>query len=641
MALLGMRDVSWGFTEPPLLENITLHVEKGERICLLGRNGVGKSTLLKLLNGELEPDQGEVWRGQGVRVAALDQSVPPGFTGTVFDIVARGLGSHGEALAEYTSLARLDQGQLSPEQSARRDLLQNELDSNRGWELLQGIQDLLTRTDLDPQDGFAHLSAGMKRRVLFARALAREPDVLLLDEPTNHLDIDAILWMEDFIRRQVKTLLFITHDRAFLKQIANRIIELDRGRLRSYSCDYRAYLARREADLAAEGREHARFDKKLSQEEAWIRQGIKARRTRNQGRVRALKKMREAFRARRQKMARAAIHIQEAQRTGKLVIEARGIGKTYGTAPLIQDFSTLIMRGDKVGIIGPNGVGKSTLLRLLLKEEAPDTGRVRHGTHLEAVYFDQLRDQLDLQQSVRANIGEGNDYVTINGVRRHAISYLKDFLFTPDRCRTPVRVLSGGEQNRLLLAKLFLRPANVLVLDEPTNDLDVETLELLEERLFEYTGTLLLVSHDRAFLNNVATRTIAFDGDGRFGEYAGGYDDWLLQKPKPAKVPEKKQAPPPRAKPRPARRRKLTYREQQELEALPQEIDALESEQQELYARMADSAFFKKAKEEIVAVQARLEAVEAAISAGYQRWEELEQVGDGSAGNGSGRGAAA
>ncbi len=628
MALIGMRDVCWGFADPPLLENITLQIEKGERVCLIGRNGVGKSTMLKLFGGKILPDSGDIWRQQGITVAALEQDVPPGFDGTIFDVVAEGLGKKGKALAEYNRICKTPEAMGTPELAKRRDELQHMLDSGGGWDLLRQIESVLSRIRLDPEKKFADLSAGMKRQTLFTRALALEPDLLLLDEPTNHLDIDSIIWMEEFILRHVKTLLFITHDHAFLKKIANRIMELDRGRLVSYDCDYDTYLKRREAAFEAEERQNRVFDKKLSQEEVWIRQSTKARRTRNEGRVRALKKMREACRARRSKTGNVRLQIQEAERTGKLVVEAKDICFSHGENPIVRNFSTVIMRGEKLGIIGPNGVGKTTLLKILLKEITPDTGSVRHGTNLQVVYFDQLRAQLEEQKTVQENIAEGNDFIVFNDQRRHVISYLQDFLFSPERCRTPVYVLSGGEKNRLMLAKLFTKPANVLVLDEPTNDLDAETLELLEELLFDYKGTLLLVSHDRAFLNNVVTSTIAFESKGQVAEYAGGYDDWLMQRPKPEQdpLPEKKSRPKNKQKPMAHKKRKLGYMEKRELEDLPQTIDTLEAEQKELYEAMSDPLFYKKEKVKIAAVKTRLDEVEHEIETAYLRWEELEGI---------------
>jgi ATP-binding cassette subfamily F protein uup len=579
-----MRDVCWGFGGTPLLYNVNLQIEKGQRICLLGRNGVGKSSLLKLLCSTILPDSGDIWRQQGITISDMEQEVPSVSDGTIFEVVALGLGEKGKA-----------------------------------------IENALSRTGLDPEKRFTDLSAGMKRRTLFARALAREPDLLLLDEPTNHLDIDAIIWMEEYILRHVKTLLFITHDRAFLKRIATRILELDRGRLTSYDCGYDTYLKRREAAFEAEEQQNRVFDKKLSREEAWIRQGVKARRTRNEGRVRALQNLRAEALARRAKTGNVRLELQKAERSGRLVIEAEEINHSYGQTPIVRDFSTTIMRGDKVGIIGPNGSGKTTLLSILLKEITPDKGSVRHGTQLQVAYFDQLRAQLDEQKTAVQNIGEGNDFIIFNGQKRHVISHLQDFLFSPDRCRLPVHVLSGGERNRLLLARLFAKPANVLVLDEPTNDLDAETLELLEELLLDYKGTLLLVSHDRAFLNNVVTSTIVFEGRGLVTEYAGGYDDWLLQRAKSAETPpEKKEVKKVRPYSLPAKPRKLGFKESLELSELPRRIDELESEQKALHAAMSDPFFYKKSREEIAALQKRLTEVEQGIEANYLRWEILE-----------------
>ena len=621
MALIGMRDVTWGFDDPALLDGVSFQIEKGERVGLLGRNGVGKSTLLRLLNRQMQPQSGEVWCQQGTVVAALEQEVPSGFDGTIFEVVAQGLGRTGEALAQYHRLCRAmaPDGMEPPGQ--RREALQHLLDTEDGWALQQTIESVLSRTGLDPEISFADLSAGMKRRTLFARALALEPDLLLLDEPTNHLDIDAIVWMEAFILRHIKTLLFITHDRAFLKRIATRIVELDRGRFFSYACNYGTYLKRREADLETEAQHQRRFDKKLSQEEAWIRQGIKARRTRNEGRVRALLKLRAAARERRAKIGQVRMQLQEAERTGRLVIQARDLTHGFGDKPIVEDFSTTILRGDKVGIIGPNGVGKTTLIHLLLKENKADSGTVRLGTHVQVAYFDQLRAQLDDEKTVAQNISPENDFIVFNGSKRHVVSHLQDFLFSPERCRTPVHVLSGGERNRLMLAKLFTQPANVLVLDEPTNDLDAETLELLEELLLNFDGTLLLVSHDRAFLNNVVTSTLVFEGGGKVVEYAGGYDDWRLQRPQPVEPPrsEPKKEKPPRAS-APAKPKRLTFNETRELKALPGKIEALESEQESLQAMMADPQYYKRGKQEIVTHKQRLEQLETAIAKAYARW---------------------
>ena len=587
MAILGAKNLSIAFGGNPLLKDAALQIERGERICLVGRNGVGKSTLMAILSGQLPPDGGEVWRNQGVTTGALAQDVPPGYQGTIFDIVAEGFPPH----------------------------------VSRG-EAAQKIEEVLSRAGLDPAAPFAQISSGMKRRALFARAVAPEPDVLFLDEPTNHLDIEAILWMEGYLLRFVKTIVFITHDRAFLKKVATRILELDRGKIFSYDCNYDTYLERRAAELSAEETQNALFDKKLSQEETWIRQGIKARRTRNEGRVRVLKKLREAGAARRKKTGNVKLDIQEAERSGKLVIEAENLSYAYEEKPIVQDFSTLIMRGDKVGIIGPNGSGKTTLLNLLLKNLVPDEGIVRHGTNLEIAYFDQLRDILDGEKTVQDNIADGNNFVTINGERRHVVGYLKDFLFSPDRCRTPVRVLSGGEKNRLLLAKLFTRPANVIILDEPTNDLDAETLELLEERLFDFSGTLLLVSHDRSFLNNVVTSTIVFEENGVIAEYPGGYDDWLMQRPKKGGSASQKADATSGKRRKPA---KLGYKEEKELGELPKRIELLEEEQHTLFARLADPLFYKTEKDTVQKTQERLTQVEQEVVTAYQRWEALEE----------------
>ena len=626
MALMGMRDVSWGFDNPPLLDNITFQIEKGERVCLIGRNGVGKSTFLKLLSGEMVPDRGEVWRQGGVSIALLTQDVITGFEGTIFDLVAEGLGDKGKILVEYNCLTKIPEPLNSPDLLKRREQLQHMLDTDNGWAFFYRVESVLSRTGLDAGTKYNDLSAGMKRRVLFARCLAQEPDILALDEPTNHFDIESILWMEDFILRHIKTLIFVTHDRAFLKNISNRVIELDRGTLTSYDCDYEKYLNRKQAALDAEENQNRQFDKKLSQEEIWIRQGVKARRTRNEGRVRALEKMREAYRARRKKLGNVRMQLQEAERTGKLVIEATDLCHSYGNTVVLKNFSTVIMRGDKVGIIGPNGIGKTTFLSILLKVILPDSGKIRHGTNLEIAYFDQLRMSLDEEKTVAENIGEGNDFIVFNGEKRHVISHLRDFLFSPQRCRMPVHVLSGGEKNRLLLAKLFTQPSNVLVLDEPTNDLDIETLDLLEELLLEFPGTVLIVSHDRAFLNNVVTSTLVFEGNGIVSEYAGGYDDWLVQRPKPEnpQSSEKKTAERIKQKPGQIRTQKLTFKEKQELKDLPQLIEKLESEQKDLYEKMADPLLYKMDKNEMARIKSELEKTEKAIEEAYYRWEELE-----------------
>ena len=593
MALLTLRDITLAFGGPPLFDGITLQIEPGDRLCLLGRNGTGKSTLLKLIAGELPTEGGELIRSQGLRVALVSQDIPPGIVGPVFEVVAQH--PHAAVGAEQ-------------------------------WQHEQQVERVLNRLDLDGEALFETLSGGTKRRVLLARALVSNPDILLLDEPTNHLDIDTILWLEEFLAKNITTCLFVTHDRAFARKLANRVAELDRGRIYAFSCGYDAFVERREALLEAEITRMALFDKKLAQEEVWIRQGIKARRTRNEGRVRALKSLREEYRQRRSRQGTATIRLQEADRSGKLVVEAEGVGFSYGERPVIRDFSTSIMRGDKLGIIGPNGSGKTTLLKLLLGELQPQTGTIRQGTKLEILYMDQLRELLDPQKSVAENVGEGNDTLVIGGKSRHIIGYLQDFLFSPERARSPVSILSGGERNRLLLAKLFTRPGNVLVLDEPTNDLDAETLDLLEDLLVEYSGTLLVVSHDRDFLNNVVSSTLSLEPDGTVREAVGGYDDWLREKQAEASPVSAVKPAVEKAKPQKERARKLSFKEERELEALPDRIAALEQEQEQIHTTLADPEFYKNAGPEVVSLNARLEELDAELLAAYGRWEELEAL---------------
>jgi ATP-binding cassette subfamily F protein uup len=591
MALLSLREVSLAFGGPRLLDGVSLQIERGERVCLLGRNGEGKSTLLRLVEGQIEPDDGEVIRQQGLRIARLPQEVPRGRFGTVHDEVAEGL--------QATALAG-------------------------GAEYR--VDAVISRMGLDGDSVFESLSSGMKRRVLLAKAIVAEPDILLLDEPTNHLDVDSIRWLEEFLLRDAGTLIFVTHDRMLLSRLATRIVELDRGRLYDWPCDYSTFLERKEGLLAAEERQNALFDKKLAQEEVWIRKGIEARRTRNEGRVRALKAMREARRQRRERQSTARIQTQEAERSGALVVEAKGVRFGYAGRTVIADLTAAIMRGDKVGIIGPNGSGKTTLLRLLLGDLAPEQGTIRLGTNLEVAYFDQLKATLDDEATVQKNVSD-YETVTINGQPRHVLGYLQDFLFPPERSRSLVRFLSGGERSRLLLAKLFTRPSNVLVLDEPTNDLDIETLELLESLLVEYQGTVLLVSHDRAFLNDVATSTLAIESDGQVREYDGGYDDYLRQRPAeaPAAGVNKTEPASARAKaPRDDRPRKLSFKEKQELEALPGRIESLEAERATLHDAMADPAFYRGEKDAIATARANLESLERELAVAYERWETLE-----------------
>ncbi len=627
MALLGMRDVNLGFGGPLLLDGVNLQIDQGERICLLGRNGVGKSTLMRLINGELEPDRGEIIRQQGLSTALLPQEVPRAFAESVFDEVVQGLGPGGELLAEYHAisheLARDDSRALHE----RLDRVHRAIDAEGGWQAHRQVEDVIARMELDPEVEVKTLSAGRKRRVLLAKALVRRPDILLLDEPTNHLDIEAIDWLEDFLLKHDGSLVFVTHDRMFLRKLSTRILEIDRGLLTSWSCGHASYLVRKEAALEAEQTQQALFDKKLAQEEAWIRQGIKARRTRNEGRVRALKKMRETRRERRERPGTVKARVQDAERSGRMVIRADKMTFGYGESTLIDNLSTTVMRGDRVGIIGPNGSGKTTLIGLLLKQLQPRGGSVRHGTHLEVAYFDQLHARLDDEQTVQHNVSPGTDTLEIEGQSRHIIGYLGDFLFPPDRARSLVKYLSGGERNRLLLARLFSKPSNLLVMDEPTNDLDVETLELLEELLLDYAGTLLLVSHDREFLNNVVTSTLVFEGEARVKEYAGGYDDWLTQRGlEPAEQP----AANPKPKPKPVRTRsessrRLTYKEQLELKALPERIEQLESQRDEWHQTMADPAFYQQSGEAIAAATARFNSLESELQDTYARWEELEE----------------
>jgi len=582
---------------------------------------------MKLINGELTAEQGEISRQQGLKVALVSQESPEGLAGTVFDVVASGMGNAADLLAEYHHVAHQMSTNGDEQLLARLEALQKDLEDTGGWHLHQEVERVLSRLDLDAEKEFSTLSGGTKRRALLARALIAAPDILLLDEPTNHLDIETIIWLEDFLIKQVKTVLFVTHDRAFARKMANRVAELDRGRIYSFSCGYDTFIERREELLAAEITRQALFDKKLAQEETWIRQGIKARRTRNEGRVRALKKLREERVQRRERQGTAKIQMQEAERSGHLVVETDGVSFGFDGHQVIRNLSTTIMRGDRVGIIGPNGSGKTTLLRLLLGSLPPENGEVKLGTRLEIIYFDQMREQLDATKNVLENVGEGNDTLVINGVSRHIIGYLQDFLFSPERARSPVSILSGGERNRLLLAKLFTKPSNVLVMDEPTNDLDAETLDLLEDLLAEYSGTLLLVSHDREFLNNVVTSTLAVGDDGQVREFVGGYDDWLRQTvleslpaPTTAKASQDK------TKRQTERPRKLSFKEERELEAMPDRIAALEGEQENLHTKLADPTFYKNAGSEIVTINSRLESIEQELLDVYNRWEELEAL---------------
>jgi ATP-binding cassette subfamily F protein uup len=633
MALLGMQDVSIAFGGPPVLDGARFAIERGERVCLLGRNGAGKSTILKLLDGELAPDAGEVVRQSGVTVARLEQEVPEDVAGSTYDVVAAGLGPAGALLARYHHASHRVATEHSDAALREMDRLHHELDAAGAWEMQTRVDTVLQHLALDAEAPFHTLSGGRKRQTLLARALVRQPDVLLLDEPTNHLDVDAIEWMEHYLVDRGTTLLFVTHDRAFLRRLATRIVELDRGQLVDWGGGYDSYLRRKDAALAAEAREWAEFDRKLAKEEVWIRTGIQARRTRNEGRVRSLEALRLERSARRERIGTVKLQAQEAERSGKLVVEATGVRFSRGERAIVKDLTTTIMRGDRVGLIGPNGSGKTTLLHLLLGELPPDAGTIRLGTGLEVAYFDQLREQLDPERSVFDSIADGADFIDVRGARKHVSGYLQDFLFPPDRARTPVRALSGGERNRLLLARLFTRTFNLLVLDEPTNDLDIETLDLLEDLLLEFSGTLLLVSHDRAFLDAVVTSTLVFEGGGRVTEYAGGYSDWVRQRPaSPASpAPARKATSAAPAAPRANRPKKLSYRETAELAELPDRIDALERERERLVPSLSEPALLRD-RTGLAAARARLDALESEIAELTGRWEALETIAAGGAG---------
>jgi ABC transport system ATP-binding/permease protein len=598
MALISLQDVSIGFGGPRLLEEINLQIESGEWVGLLGRNGMGKSTLLKLISGEILPHSGTIARQQNIRVAYLPQEVPEGLSGRVRDIIEGGL-----------------------------EAISGPLDDEHQWQRQHQVEKIISRMELDSEAKFEVLSAGLKRRVYLGRGLVRDPDLLLLDEPTNHLDINTIDWLEDFLKRWGGTLLFVTHDRVFLQRLATRIVELDRGKLFAWDCSYSTFLKRKADMLLAEQSQNVAFDKKLAQEEQWIRKGIEARRTRNEGRVRALKRLRKMRQERRERSGKVRMQISTENRSGRLVIEAENVSFSYGDKNVVSHFSTSIQRGDKIGIVGPNGSGKTTLLRILMGELQPAEGEVRHGTNVEMAYFDQLRAQLDEDKSVLDNVGEGRDTITINGRVRNLMGYLEDFLFSRDRARAPISALSGGERNRLLLARLFARPANLLILDEPTNDLDIETIEVLENLLLDYEGTLLLVSHDRAFLNNIVIGTLVLDGIGNVNEYVGGYDDWHKQSEQiPASKPPKRDSTiqaesKTDSKPAP---RKLSYNEKRELGELPKRIEMLEVEQHALSVRMETPEFYQQEGSVITQAVQRLEELQQELSALYHRWTELE-----------------
>lgn len=626
--LITLDQVCLAYGLEPLLDHVKLQIHSGERVCLIGRNGAGKSSLLKIIEGQLQPDSGNVWRKPHLRLARLAQELPHDLQMTVYDYVSEGLSEMGHLLAEFHAITQ----QLSHDHSekilARMEQLQRQIDAVNGWKYEQKINATLDRLQLNPDKLLSELSGGWQRRAALARALVVEPELLLLDEPTNHLDIEAIQWLEDQLLMAGCGLLFITHDRALLQRLATRIIELDRGNLTSWPGDYENFLRRKQEMLHAEDKQNADFDKKLAQEEVWIRQGIKARRTRNEGRVRALEAMRRQRQERREQQRNAAFEISQADVSGQLVIEAKDITHRFNDKLVINHFSTRVMRGDRFGLIGPNGVGKSTLLNILLGQLTPDQGTVTLGTKLQIAYFDQLRLTLDLEKTVIDNVQEGNDWIEQNGQRKHIISYLNEFLFTSDRARTPVKALSGGECNRLLLAKLFSKPANLLVMDEPTNDLDIQTLELLEELLSDYQGTILLVSHDRAFLDNVVTSTWVFEGQGQINEYIGGYHDWLKQRAAQAMNStqvDKKEANKERGQQN-KQQRKMSYKEQKQLEDMPKLIEALETQQKRLHDKMNASDFYKSEQSVVTDTLNQLKKIEDDLSQAYSRWEELEKL---------------
>jgi ATP-binding cassette subfamily F protein uup len=625
--LLSFHHVSTAYGHHPLLEQASFGLDKGERACLIGRNGTGKTTLLRIAAGLIVPDAGEVRRDAVTRVAYLPQEPEPDEAGTVFENVAAGLGERRQLILDYhREVARLNEpagaGSLD-----RLHRLQDELERRDGWRLETRIEQALSRLGLTADAPVVSLSGGWKRRVALARAWVAEPDVLLLDEPTNHLDVESIQWLEDQLLDYRGALLFVTHDRAFMDRLATRILELDRGRLREYPGNYASYQRRKQDELATEAVHNALFDKRLAEEERWIRRGIEARRTRNMGRVQALYEMRRSRAARRELAGKAKLKLDAGERSGKLVLETEHLSFGYGDRAIVRDLSLTVERGDRIGLIGPNGVGKTTLLKLLLGQLEPSGGTLKHGVNLQVAYFDQARARLDPEARVVDCVGEGKETVTIGGVTRHVMGYLQDFLFPAERARSPVKSLSGGERARLLLAQLFTRPANVLVLDEPTNDLDIETLELLEELLLAYDGTLFLVSHDRAFLDNVVTSCLAFEGDGVVREYVGGYSDWLRQRPAKIAAAGKTRPDKPAPSPAPSRpAKKLSYKDQRELDQLPARIEQLEKEQTDIRTRLADPALYRNDPAATKRLGARLKALEAELSEAYGRWEALEAL---------------
>ena len=626
MAIISYRNLTVSFGGPLLLDDVGISIEKKERICLLGRNGEGKSTLLRILSGQVIPDKGESERLPNFRVAKLDQEIPVGVQGSVFDVVAEGLGEKADILRAYNQASlQLDEKPEDEKLADEVDRLQSELDRTDGWSLDHKVASIIDRVGLTQEQSFATLSGGNKSRALLARALVAEPHVLILDEPTNHLDFEGIQWLEKFLQKAEFAVLFVSHDRSFIRFVATRILELDRGKLTSWTCGYDKFLERKADLLSAEEKQNAVFDKKLAEEEVWIRKGIQARRTRNEGRVRALFKLREERSDRREQQGKSTISSNKGQTSGRKVISIKDLEFGWDEQTLIKDFSTTIWRGDKIGVVGLNGSGKSTLLKLLLKKLEPKQGSIEHGTKLDVAYFDQHKEILNDSLSVAENVAPNGDTVTINGYSKHILSYLKDFLFLPETARGPVKMLSGGERARVLLAKFFLQPANLLVLDEPTNDLDIETIELLEERLLQFDGTLLLVSHDRDFLNNVVTATFAMDGKGGVTEYAGGCDRWLAEQEEGKNSSN-------RAKPTVVENnekpRKLLNKEKESLIELPKKIEKMEAERDQITAIMQSPDYYRNPKSDPSGDQESLEKLEKKIGISYSQWEELEAIAD-------------
>ena len=631
MSLIRLRNINVSFGGPSILEGVSLSIDSGERLCLLGRNGTGKSTLLKVIAGEVKAESGEIEYKQSLKLAVLDQQPRLDISGTIFDVVAMGLGENAKLLQDYHHALHDFTENNNDQTIAELARAQDQVDINDAWQLNQQVEEVLSRMELDGDDEYSAQSGGMKRRVLLAKALVIKPDILLLDEPTNHLDLNAIQWLEEQLLNYNGALMFITHDRSFMRKLSTRIIELDRGNLTSYPGNYDTYLQRKEEALHAEDVSNAHFDKRLAQEEVWIRQGIKARRTRNEGRVRALEKMRRESSERRKQVGKVSMNVAQADRSGKVIAEAENVSFDYEDKTIIKGLNTTILRGDKVGIIGPNGAGKTTLLRILLGDLKPAAGTIVNGTKQEVAYFDQLRAQLDEKATVIDNLSQGREFVEINGTTKHVIGYLQDFLFAPERARSPVSMLSGGERNRLLLAKLFSKPSNILVMDEPTNDLDIETLELLEELVMDYKGTVLLVSHDREFVNNVVTSTLVFEESGQVNEYVGGYDDWLKysaevvrQNAKNNSVGSKLSVKEKGSNAKQKKAKKLSYNDQRELDALPSQIEGFEKKVESLQQSMAGDDFYKQDEGSIKETQQQLAAIQKKLSHCYTRWEELE-----------------